>query len=111
MRPAMRSDREQSTETIEKRRSPRFDHASQVRIKVPQSEKLHNAMMVNYSKDGIYIESDSQLNCGTQVKIGIKNSPYAGSPDTVEYFRGIILWCQELDNSFYQFGYGVQLIK
>lgn len=107
----MRSDKEQATETIEKRHSPRFDHAAQVRIKVPQSDKLHNAMMVNYSEDGIYIESDSLLDCGLQVKIGIKNSPYAASPDTIEYFRGVVLWCQELDQSFYQYGYGVQLIK
>jgi hypothetical protein len=107
----MRSVKEQATESIEKRQSPRFEHASQVRIKVPQSEKIHNAMMVNYSKEGIYFESDSQFSSGLQVKIGIKNSPYSASPDTVEYFRGIILWSEELDHSFYQFGYGVQLIK
>jgi hypothetical protein len=107
----MSSVSKQSTETIEKRGSPRFEHASQVRVKTPQSEKLHDAIMVNYSKDGLYIESDSEFSCGLQVKIGIKNSPYAASPDTIEYYRGIILWSQELDHSYYQFGYGVQLIK
>jgi hypothetical protein len=107
----MKNSAAQSNEIIEKRRSPRFDHASAVRIKDPSSGKLHNAMMVNYSTEGIYIESDSSFAQGIEVKIGIKNSPYASSPDTIEYYRGIILWRQELDNSFYQFGYGVQLTK
>ena len=55
-----------------------------------QSGKLHNAVMVSYSREGIYIESDSHLNSGTQIKIGIKNSPYASSEDAIEYFNGVI---------------------
>jgi hypothetical protein len=105
----MGSDKEQTTEITEKRRSPRFDHAALVRIKVPQSEKLYNAIMVNYSREGMYIESDSFFDCGLQVKIGVKNSPYASAPDTIEYFRGVILWRQELDLSYYHFGYGIHL--
>jgi hypothetical protein len=106
----MRHDTERSAEIIEKRRSPRFDHASAVRLKEIDSARFHDARMVNYSKGGLYIESDSLLKCGAQVKIGIKNSPYASTPDTAEYFQGIILWCQELDHSFFLYGYGIQLI-
>jgi hypothetical protein len=107
----MRDNSRQYAEISEKRSTPRFDHASAVRIKDPQTGKLHNAMMVNYSEEGMYIESDSQFNSGIKIKIGIKNSPYASVPDTIEYFQGIILWCEAVDNSFFQFGYGIQLIR
>jgi Tfp pilus assembly protein PilZ len=32
--------------------------------------------MYNYSKDGLYFESDTQLNPGEEIFIGIENSPY-----------------------------------
>lgn len=101
----------QYAEILEKRSSPRFDHAAAIRIKDPQTGKLHKAMMVNYSEEGMYIESDSQFSSGIKINIGIQNSPYASVPDTAEYFQGIILWCEAVDQSFFQFGYGIQLIR
>jgi hypothetical protein len=79
-------------------------------MKETQSGKFHDAKMVNYSREGLYIESDSSLNDGVQVKIGIKHSPYASPPNTVGYYLGIILRRQELEHSFFQYGYGIHLI-
>ena len=65
--------------------------------------------MINYSREGVYFESDSVLNPGMQVYIGIQNSPYASLPDVLEYRRAEIMWRRKLKRSFYRFGYGVKL--
>jgi hypothetical protein len=49
------------------------------------------------------------LNPGIQIYIGIKNSPYASSPDVLEYHRGEVVWRKEIKDSFFRFGYGVKL--
>ena len=100
---------EQSAESIENRKSTRINHTSSLQVKDLQSGKLHNARMFNYSRGGIYFESDSVLNPGMQVYIGIQNSPYASLPDVLEYRRAEIMWQRKLKRSFYRFGYGVKL--
>jgi Tfp pilus assembly protein PilZ len=100
---------EQPTENIENRKSTRFNHTSSLQVKDLQSGKIHNARMCNYSKEGVYFESDSVLNPGMQVYIGIQNSPYASLPDVLEYHRAEIMWRRKLKRSFYQFGYGIKL--
>ena len=65
--------------------------------------------MFNYSKGGFYFESDSVLNPGIQIYIGIKNSPYASLPDVLEYHRGEVVWRKEVKDSFFRFGYPSQI--
>jgi Tfp pilus assembly protein PilZ len=100
---------EQTDENIEKRNNARINHTSSLQVKDLQSGKIHNARMCNYSKEGVYFESDSVLNPGMQVYIGIQNSPYASLPDVLEYHRAEIMWRRKLKRSFYQFGYGIKL--
>ncbi|MGV7225109.1 MAG: PilZ domain-containing protein [Nitrospinales bacterium] len=100
---------EQTDENIENRKSTRFNHTSSLQVKDIESRKVHNARMCNYSKEGVYFESDSVLNPGMQVYIGIQNSPYASLPDVLEYHRAEIMWRKKLKRSFYRFGYGVKL--
>lgn len=95
---------------IEKRSSPRFEHTSPLQIKEIQAGTLHKAKMCNYSKEGLYFESDSLLKKGMQIYIGIKNSPYVTQPDVLAYHRGVIQWCRELEDSFFMYGYGVKLL-
>jgi hypothetical protein len=100
---------EQPVENIENRKNTRFNYTSSLQVKDLQSGKIHNARMCNYSKEGVYFESDSVLNPGMQVYIGIENSPYTSSPDVLEYHRAEIMWRKKLKRSFYRFGYGVKL--
>jgi Tfp pilus assembly protein PilZ len=100
---------EQTGENIENRKNTRFNHTSSLQVKDLQSGKIHNARMFNYSKEGVYFESDSVLNPGMKVYIGIQNSPYASFPDVLEYRRAEIMWRRKLKRSFYRFGYGVKL--
>ena len=99
----------QTIENFENRNSTRINHTSSVQVKDLQSGNIHKAKMFNYSKEGVYLESDSVLNPGMQVYIGIKNSQYASLPDVLEYHRAEILWQKKLKRSFFRFGYGVKL--
>jgi hypothetical protein len=106
----MKTAKAQSIEIIENRSSSRFDHTSVLQIKDIQAGILHKAKMFNYSKEGLYFESDSQFKPGTQIYIGIKNSPYRTQPGVLAYHRGVIQWVRELEDSFFLYGYGVKLL-
>ena len=105
----MKREAEQTVENFENRNNVRINHNSSLQVKDLQSGKIHKAKMVNFSKEGVYFESDSVLNPGMQVYIGIQNSPYASLPDVLEYRRAEIMWRRKLKRSFYRFGYGVKL--
>ena len=99
----------QTVENPEDRDSARLDHTSSIQVQDIESGKIHKAKMLNYSKEGFYFESDSVLNPGMQIYIGIQNSPYASLPDVLEYHRGELMWRKKLVKSFFRFGYGVKL--
>ena len=105
----MKKEAEQTVENLENRDSARIDHTSSLQVKDLQSGKIHKTKMFNYSKEGVYFESDSVLNPGIQIYIGIQNSPYASLPDVLEYHRAEIMWRKKLMDSFFRFGYGVKL--
>jgi hypothetical protein len=98
-----------TVENFENRNSTRINHTSPLQVKDLQSGNIHKAKMFNYSREGVYFESDSVLNPGMQIYIGIQNSPYASMPDVLEYHRAEIMWQKKLKSSFYRFGYGVKL--
>ncbi len=99
----------QPVENLENRDSARMEHTSSVQVQDLESGKIHKARMFNFSKEGVYFESDSVLNKGMQIYIGIQNSPFASLPDVLEYHRGTIMWRKKLKRSFFRFGYGVKL--
>jgi hypothetical protein len=105
----MKREAEQTVENFENRDNVRINHNSTLQVKDIQSGKIHKAKMFNHSKEGVYFESDSVLNPGMQVYIGIQNSPYASLPDVLEYHRAEIMWRKKLKRSFFRFGYGVKL--
>jgi Tfp pilus assembly protein PilZ len=100
---------ERTVDNFENRNSTRINHTSSLEVKDLQSGNIHNAKMFNYSREGVYFESDSVLNPGMQVYIGIQNSPYASLPDVLEYYRAEIMWRKKLKRSSYRFGYGIKL--
>jgi hypothetical protein len=105
----MKKKEEQSTENLENRDTARMDHISSIQVQDIESGKIHKARMFNYSKEGVYFESDSVLNPDTQIYIGIQDSPYASLPDVLEYHLAQIMWRKKLKDSFFRFGYGVKL--
>lgn len=105
----MKKKVEQTAENLENRDSARLDHVSSVQVQDIESGKIHKARMFNFSKEGVYFESDSVLNPGMLIYVGIQNSPFASLPDVLEYHRAEIMWRKKLKDSFFRFGYGVKL--
>jgi hypothetical protein len=105
----MKKKAEQTNENLENRDSARMDHVSSIQVQDLASGKIHKARMFNFSREGVYFESDNVLDPGMQIYIGIQNSPYAALPDVLEYHRAEIMWRKELKDSFFRFGYGVKL--
>lgn len=94
---------------LEKRESVRIDQTSSLKIKNLKSGKIYNARMFNYSKNGLYFETDSVLESGDQICIGIQDSPYVSSKGVFEYYRSEIRWRKKLADSYFEYGYGVKL--
>ena len=95
----------------ERRDRTRFEHECKITLENSNIGILRNCAMYNFNNNGLYIEADTQLESETELRIGIKNSPFAAEPDKFESYRGIIKWRKELKRSTYYFGYGVELIK
>ncbi len=96
-------------ENLERREHVRIDHTSALQIKELKSGKTHNARMLNYSKHGLYFESDSNLQAGENIHIAIENSPFSMKAGVLEYYNAKIKWRKKCKNSVFDFSYGVQL--
>ena len=96
-------------ENIERRRSARIDHTSSLKVEDRKSGKTYKARMFNYSKNGLYFETDSILNPNDQIYIEIQDSPYVASSGVLEYRRSEIKWRKKLKDSYFDYGYGVKL--
>lgn len=94
---------------LERRENVRIDQISPLKVRNLNSGKVYNARMFNYSKNGLYFESDSVLRTGDQIYIGIQDSPFASSRGVIEYYRGQIRWHKKLKDSYFEYGYGIEL--
>ena len=92
----------------ENRNNARIKYKSPVTIENLKAGIIYQARMLNFSKHGLYFETDSLLRLGDEVYIGIEYSPYADSQNTYECVRAKIMWRRELPNSFFKYGYGVK---
>ena len=92
----------------ENRDNARIKYKSPVTIENLKAGIIYQARMLNYSKYGLYFETDSLLRLGAEVFIGIEYSPYADSKDTYECLRAKIMWRRELPTSYFRYGYGVR---
>ena len=95
-------------ENPENRHNARIKYRAPVMIENLKAGIIYQARMLNYSKHGLYFETDSWLNLGDEVFIGIEYSPYSDSHDTYECLRSKILWRKKLPTSHFKYGYGVQ---
>ena len=95
----------------EDRDTTRFDHYSPLQVQDLKSGEIYEARMLNYSKGGIFFESDRVFKKGAQIYICIQNSPYTHSAGFLEYLHGEVLWRKTLKRSFFYYGYGIQLVS
>ena len=94
----------------EKRDNTRFDYQAPVVLEDAKFGILQGARMFNYSDFGLYFETDHFLAPGTDISIGIPNSPYTQDPDIYERYHAIIKWRKPLKESSFYYGYGVRFL-
>lgn len=107
------SQKEKKTdcENTEKRESARLDDFRPISVEDLKAGVIHRAKMLNYSKTGMYFESDSILQPGARIYLGIGNSSDAAYANEFECRLAEIVWRNKLKKSFYKYGYGVQFIS
>jgi hypothetical protein len=66
--------------------------------------------MFNYSDFGLYFETDHFLAPGTDIYIGIPNSPYTPDSDIYERYHAVIKWRKPLKESSFYYGYGARFL-
>ena len=93
----------------EKRTDARLQHETEIVIEKSGSAGAHSARMINYSNQGACVESDLYLAPGTQVTLRLQHSPFTGAADTPETYRAEIKWRKFINESVFDFGYGVQI--
>jgi hypothetical protein len=96
-------------ENSEKRSSARFDHRAAIKLESFEVGVMQEARMHNYSKSGLYFESDFYLVPGTEIYVGISDSPFSSGPGVYECYRSVIKWRKFLEHSPFDYGYGVEL--
>jgi hypothetical protein len=96
-------------ENPERRDKTRFSHEAPVTLENDEIGLLHGVRMYNYSSTGIYFETNFYLQPGTGLYIGIKSSPLADESDVYECYRAVIKWRKFLEESSFDYGYGLQL--
>ena len=91
----------------EQRDDTRFYHETTIMIENYPKGKYYEGRMYNYSRGGMYFESDFAPGPGTDVFIGIENSPYSSDHDV---YRAKVMWVKKLPDkaSFFYYGVGVR---
>ena len=98
-------------ENHEKRENARLDDYLPISVKEVKTGIVHKATMLNYSKKGIYFETDSVLESGVEIYLEIDNSSHATFVNEFECKVARIIWRKKLKKSFFNFGYGVKFIS
>ena len=91
----------------EQRDTTRVKHKASIMLEHFPAGAHYEAKMYNYSRGGLYFESDYAPLPGTEIYIGIEISPYDLGPDL---YRAKVQWRKELagQESEYAFGVGVK---
>lgn len=92
---------------LEQRDYGRFPHEAAIMFENYATGNYYEGRMLNYSRTGLYFESDFAPTPGMEIFIGIENSPFSAGHDV---YRAKVMWCEELHEkaSFYYYGIGVK---
>jgi len=98
-------------QNLEQRDDARINYKSPVEVEDLESGITLGTRMVNYSRNGLCLETDQLLHQGAEIFIGIENSPYTSrSLRSYECYRAKIIWRKKLETAFFKYGYGVRYI-
>ena len=91
-------------EISEHRDDIRHKHKANILLETYLTTAYYEAKMFNYSHGGMYFESDYAPLPGTEIYIGIENSPYDSGADV---YRAQVRWRKQLPDGESKFNYGV----
>jgi len=91
----------------EQRDTSRFRHETQIMFEHYSSGRYYEGRMFNYSRGGMYFESDFAPKVGAEIFIGVENSPHTACQNV---YRAKVIWKKELADgqSFFFYGVGVK---
>jgi hypothetical protein len=78
----------------EKRAEYREFHKVPVSVQELNDIFIYSGRMVNYSDNGVYIETDTALKTGTDIFIGIEDSTFispSASPDSPKFYQAKVM--------------------
>jgi hypothetical protein len=88
----------------DQRADKRFRHEASIMYEHYPSGRYHEGKMFNYSRGGMYFESNFAPEIGTEIFIGIENSPYTSGH---EVYRATVIWHVRLDDNTSLFFHGI----
>jgi hypothetical protein len=97
----------------EKRANPRMLCKVPATIEELKESFLYRARLVNYSKNGMFLETDVVLDSEAEIVIGLEDSPFASresSSDAPVCYRASVQWQKNIRGSIFNYGYGVKII-
>ena len=96
---------------IERRKQKRIKYEAFISHDILSDEITHNDKMFNFSQNGLYFESDQNLNPGDDIYIGIGYQPHR-SDDNIQLLFGVeVVWRKDLEDSPFRYGFGTKFIN
>jgi hypothetical protein len=94
----------------ERRKHERIPCETPILHNTSPADFYYKGTMYNFSKEGLYFESNEDLLQGHEIAISIKNPPQEFTRKPRQYLDVKIMWCLAIQGPFYQVGYGAKLI-
>ena len=94
----------------ERREHERFPCETTILHDTSPPDFFYKGTMYNFSKKGMYFESNEYLLQGHEISISIVKPPQQFTIKPHQKFSVKIMWYQELQGSSYQSGYGAKII-
>ena len=96
---------------LERRDKARLPYVCPIIVNDLMSGETCSARMFNHSDTGIYFESDTLLESGTEVYIGLCHPASKDRPSDYTCHRTTIMWRKELGvDAHFFYGYGTQVL-
>ena len=94
----------------ERRKHERIPCETPILHNTSPADFFYKGIMYNFSKGGLYFESNEDLLPGHEISISIKEPPWQFLKESHQYFDVKIMWCLEIQGSSNQVGYGAKII-
>jgi Tfp pilus assembly protein PilZ len=95
----------------ERRRYKRFKYETLMSHDVSINNIVHPGKMYNFSKGGLYFESDQKIYPGEDIYVALGIHADSPGKDTQLLFEVKIIWHQELQDSSFSYGYGGKFLN